>query len=249
MTVLSTTRQISTLSRRGSPTLLFACAVAIAAMAGTALAQSTQMAPSQSIDKEYLLYLPANSHDVDHPAIIQAFIDQGYEVSTYAYFGENRIDYANRIADEIRNLISRGVAPQNINVVGGGTGSAIALLTSAAVGSSHVGYVVLGGCDEMLKTQYRFRLAGNVLAIRDAADAGAGSCRPFWSSAPKLRNQRDLVLNTGHGVALFATARDEWLAPLADWTRGGQVDVGKIRIGAVDRRAPGVGEAARGAAD
>jgi len=228
-----TPHAISKLAPRRSPKLLLGCAIAIASLSGAAIAQTSPAAQPSQNDKEYLLYLPSNSQEVDHAAIIEAFIDQGYEVSTYAYAGENQLDYARRIADEVRNLMDQGVAPENINVVGGGTGSAITLLTSAAVGNRHVDYVVLGNCDDTLKTQYRFRVAGNVLGISDVADSSSRSCRPFWTSAPKLRNRRDLVLDTGYGAALFDTARDEWMRPMVSWTRGGQVDVGATKVAAV----------------
>lgn len=220
MNLSTTTRPIAATLRMR----LSAVAIAIASAAGTAVA-----APPAA-EAPYLLYLPSNTPRVDHPAIIQAFIDQGFNVRTFAYAGEDDADYARRIAGEIRELLAQGVAPQDINVVGGGTGSAVALLASAATGNRHVDYVVLGQCDDMLKVRYRFRLAGNVLGIRDAADAGSGSCRAFWSGAPKLRSQRDLVLHTGYGAALFDAPRAEWLQPLVEWTNGGQVDVGAVRV-------------------
>lgn len=234
MTCSSTTR-ISTSSLRLSPKVAIGCAVALAAMSGAVWAQSSQMAPSPNAGAEYLFYLPSHSPEADQSAIVQAFIDQGYEVRTYAYAGEPRMTYAKRVAGEIRDLIRQGVAPENISVVGAGSGSAIALLTSAAVGNRHVDYVVLGSCDNTLKSQYQFRPAGNVLGIRDVADSASGSCRPLWSQAPKLRARRDLVLDTGHGAALFSTAREEWIRPMVGWTRGGQVDVGDTKIAMVDR--------------
>ena len=168
---------------------------------------------------------------------------------TSRYAGEPRVDYARRVAGEVRTLLSRGVKPAAITVLGAGTGTSVAALTSGVTGNRHVNYVLLGECDSMLKVEYRFRMSGRVLGLRDAADAGSGSCRPLWSESPKVSGRRDVVLNTGLGAALFDEPRAEWLLPVAEWAGGGTVDVGKIRIGAVQRPAPEAGDAATGAGD
>lgn len=224
-----------------------ACAAAIAVTAALpAAAQSPQDPVS---DAQYLIYLPSRSNSVDHGAIIQSLGDIGFEVITLAYAGETRVDYARRVAGEVRALTAKGIAPAAITVLGAGTGTSVAVLTSAVTGNRRVNFVLLGQCDPLLKVDYTFRMSGRVLGMRDAADAGSGSCRPLWSESPKVSERRDVVMNTGLGAALFDQPRPEWLQPVAEWAGGGTVDVGKIRIGAVERRAPHAGEAASGAAD
>jgi hypothetical protein len=115
----------------------------------------------------HLIYLPSTEAGVDHAAIVQAFEDQGFEVSTFAYAGEKRLAYAHRIADEVRGLMAKGVAPEEINVVGAGTGSKVATLTSALVGNGHVNYALLGQCDPHMKANYNFRMSGRVLGIHE----------------------------------------------------------------------------------
>lgn len=224
--------------------LAAALLVAVSA-AMPAAAQDPQEAVS---DARHLIYLPSRSAGVDHAAIIQALGDMGFTVNTFAYFGETKSDYARRIAGEVRALLSQGVKPAAITVLGAGTGTPIAILTSAVTGNRHVNYVLLGECDSQLKVDYRFRMSGRVLGLRDAADSGSGSCRPLWSASPKVGERRDIVLNTGHGAALFDQPRPEWLQPVAEWAGGGTVDVGKIRVGAVERPVPS-GEVASGVAD
>ena len=216
------------------------------AVANPASAQGPQDAVS---DAQHLIYLPSRSPGIDHAAIIQALGDLGFTVNTFAYFGETKSDYARRVAGEVRALISQGVRPAAITVLGAGTGTSIAVLTSAITGKRQVNYVLLGECDSQLKVDYRFRMSGRVLGLRDAADAGSGSCRPLWSGSPNVGERRDIVLNTGHGAALFDQPRPEWLQPVVEWAGGGTVDVGKIRVGAVERPAPAIGGAAIGVAD
>ncbi|MFC3552448.1 hypothetical protein ACFOLC_15700 [Lysobacter cavernae] len=177
-----------------------------------------------------LIYLPSTEAGVDHAAIVEAFGDQGFDVSTHAYAGEDRRTYARRIAAEIKALMAQGVPAEEINVVGAGTGSAIATLASAAVGNAHVNYVLLGQCDPLLKHQYRFRMSGRVLGVRDDADTASHSCRPLWNESPRVSERQDLVLNTSYGADLFDAPRNEWLQPLLEWSGGGQVDVGEIKV-------------------
>lgn len=182
----------------------------------------------------HLLYVPDTSTQVDHAAIIREFEGQRFNVATFAPVGEDRVTYARRIADHVRGLMQQGVAPEAISVLGGGSGSDVALLTSAIVGNRHVNYVVLGGCDPMLKDSHHFRLAGEVLALRDAAQ-GPRSCRPLFTGSPRLQERRDVRLSTTHGSRLFDTARDEWTKPAVRWMNNGKVDVGEVNVAVAAR--------------
>jgi len=219
--------------RRKVSSLAVAVTMLVALVSGAASAGMPEA--NASADDNHLIYLPSDAPGVDHAAIIRAFEERGFNVSTYAYAGEDRVTYAKRVAGEIRGLLRRGVDPGNISVVGAGSGSPIALLTSAALGNRHVNYVVLGQCDAQLKQQYTFHLAGNVLGVRDAEDRSSHSCRPMFERSPRLRERFDLVLKTGYGAALFDRPHEAWLQPMVDWTSGGQVDVGDIKVTQVDR--------------
>jgi len=180
--------------------------------------------------QQHLLYLPQNSTDVDHLAIIQAFEKEGFVVSTYTYAGEDAYTYARRIANEIRTLTRQGVDPSDISVMGSGSGMTSTLLASAVTGNRHVSYVVLGGCDRALKNYNHIRLSGNVIALRDAGDSGSQSCRPLFTGSPRLSARKDLKLDTSYGAALFNTARAEWTGPASQWMRQGKVDIGEVNI-------------------
>ena len=180
----------------------------------------------------HLFYLPSTSPAVDHAAIVQAFTEMGFDVSTLAYAGEGDATYARRVAGEVRALMGRGVAPQDITVVGGGTATPVAVLASAATGNRHVNFVLLGHCNPTMKSRYAggFRMTGRVLGIRDVADADSGSCRPLWEGSPRVSARQDLVLNTRFGGALFDAPRVEWTQPLMEWSTGGKVDIGDVEI-------------------
>ena len=199
---------------------------------GVAAAQ-TPMANGQ-----YLIYLPSTAANVDHDAIVSAFGDSGYTVETFPDVREGDVVYARRIAGEVRALIRNGVHPRRISVVGAGSGSKIAALVSGVASNRQVNYVLLGGCDLILKQQYTFHMSGRVLGIRDAADRGSHSCRPLWQESPKLSDHRDMVLNTEYGATLFEKPRAEWMSPLTGWTNRVSVEIGELHVGSLTRRMP-----------
>lgn len=226
---------------------LFRRVLPVALAMAVALPAAAQAPQEDTADSPYLIYLPSRSPSVDHEAVVQTLGDIGFNVITLAYAGETRLEYARRVAGEVRALTARGIAPEAITVLGAGTGTSVAILTSAVAGQRRVNYVLLGQCDPLLKVDYRFRMSGRVLGLRDSADSGSQSCRPLWSDSPKVSDRRDMVVSTGHGAALFDRPRVEWLQPVVEWTGGGRVDVGEIRIGAVENPAGAGGETALGA--
>lgn len=211
--------------------LASATLMTLVAMAAPAIDAREQAVPS---DARYMVYLPSRSATVDHAANIRAFEEIGVSVVTLAYAGEADRDYARRVTKEVRSLIASGVAPDAITVVGAGSGSPVAALASAMTASRRVNYVLLGNCDARLADDSSFHMSGRVLGVRDAADSASLSCRQLWRGSPKLAQHRDLVVESGLGVALFDAPHPEWMQPVASWSQGGQVEVGKVRIGSVD---------------
>jgi hypothetical protein len=181
----------------------------------------------------YLVYVPSRSPAVDHAANVRAFEERGFTVVTLAYAGEGDGAYARRVRGEVAALLEDGVAPEAVTVVGAGSGSPVVALASSAAANRRLNYVLLGNCDERLADDPRFHMSGRVLGLRDAGNRASLSCRRLWRDAPKLGDRRDLVLHTGLGAALFDAPRAEWLQPLSDWSRGGRVDVGDVKVATV----------------
>lgn len=182
-------------------------------------------------DATHLVYLPSRAAGVDHLALIDAFGERGFTVHTLAFAGESDAGYARRIAKHVRALMREGVPPERITVVGAGSGSPVAALTSAATGHRRVNYVLLGQCDRTLRDEYRFRMSGRVLGMRADSDDSSHSCRPLWQDAPKVGERRDFVIASPLGARLFDQPREEWMQPLARWSQGGRVTVGEVRVG------------------
>lgn len=189
-------------------------------------------AAERADEARYLVYVPSRSAAVDDAANVRALEAHGFSVLAQPVASRDAVAEARAVRDAVRALLDRGVAPEAITVLGTGSGSQVAALASAVTGHRRVNYVLLGSCDERLADLPGFRMSGRVLGVRDAADSASLSCRRLWRDAPKVGRRLDLVLETGHGAVLFDVPREDWLRPVAEWSRGGRVDVGAVKVAA-----------------
>ncbi|HEY8011984.1 MAG TPA: hypothetical protein VIE67_13405 [Rudaea sp.] len=181
-----------------------------------------------------LIYLPADRAAADSAAIAKAFSDEGFNVTVFAATaGEDQLAYARRAAHRVKDLVAQGTPAEDISVVGAGSGSPVAVLTSASAGLRDVNYVLLGHCDESLKDKYRFRMSGRVLGIHDVDDPDSHWCRPLWRMSSRVSARREVAIATGFGATLFDAPRDEWMRPALSWVTHGQVDVGAAKFSQV----------------
>lgn len=182
----------------------------------------------------YIVYLPSGTVVTADDAIVARFVEMGFNVEPIPRNGRSDVDYSRRVANHVRLMMRQGVRPDAITVVGVGPTSSVATLASAQVMHRRVNYALLGQCNSLIKAQYRFRMSGRVLGVRDAADPASHSCRPLWQESAKVGDRRDLVLRTPHGAALFDRPNAEWMEPVADWGRRGEVSIGRVRTSVAD---------------
>lgn len=208
---------------------------------GSNAARSALSAPASTAridqDGSYLLYLhpkivedqglPASSPengDFRYGAILDHFRQQGFTV-----LGEQRPKdadatvYAQRSLAEIERLLSGGVKPQNITIVGASKGAYIASLVSHLARNPSLNYVLLAGCSAGTVAYMRdnnMDLYGNVLAIRDVADTQwAGSCAEVFAFSSGIRRTKEIVLSVGSGHGIIFGPLEEWVRPTREWAR------------------------------
>jgi hypothetical protein len=159
----------------------------------------------------------------EYDAILKALRDQGFVVtSEQRPKGADVNVYAKHVADEVRALLRRGVAPSNITVIGASKGAVITMLASTLLQNRDVRYVLLGDCNDWVYQHYDIRLSGRVLSIYDAGDEFGVSCAPFFRRAGALRAHDELELRLGLRHGFLYAPRPEWLVPAARWARGGK---------------------------
>jgi hypothetical protein len=193
----------------------------------------TQIDPT----KRYLFYMHGKIiEDQGLPAISPEFGQYQYEeildaLESYGFvvISEQRPkdadgwEYARRGASQVGELLTAGVPPGSITVVGASKGASIAAGVSYLVGNPDVNYVLLGSCHPSLIEQWKQQgvtLSGNVLAIRDAADDEfSGSCAELFnlSQGKGLSRRDELVLHVGTGHGILYHPMPEWVLPTVHW--------------------------------
>ena len=192
-----------------------------------------------SIDptKRYMFYLHGKIlEDQGIPAVSPEFGEYRYEeiLMTLQSYGfevnsEQRPkdadgwEYAQRTARQVDELLTAGVPPGSITVVGASKGGSIATVASSLVGNSEVNYVLLGSCHPTLVDEWikgGLILSGNVLAIYDFADEEySGSCEELFSlsEGKGLSRHDELVLHVGTGHGILYQPLPEWVLPTVQW--------------------------------
>lgn len=208
----------------------------LSALPVLALAQLADVPEAPKADAKYLIYL----HGVgierygvvkareDYRGIVKVLQERGFIVISEVRSSDTKVDeYCKKVARQVKALITRGVPPENITVVGYSKGALIALRAAAAGDSPKVNYVILAGCVkkgsefyEMWANNVAPHMKGRILSIYDAADPDRGTCQEFFASAGDKVTGKEIELETGQGHELFRNVLDKWMSPLSDWAGG-----------------------------
>ena len=154
----------------------------------------------------------------EYQEILESFKERGFVVISEARKQSPEIEpYAAKVATQVKQLLSAGVPPQNITVVGASQGSWIAMLVSTYTANRDVNFVFLAACaaeDGLLKS---VDLHGNVLFISERTDL-AGSCQRFRDDAKGIREYKAIEINTGLKHGFLYRPLKEWLEPTIEWS-------------------------------
>lgn len=164
--------------------------------------------------------------EYQYHAILDRFAAAGFTVVSDVRPPDADSDaYARLAVARIDSLISSGVSPSDITIVGASKGAHIASLASHYARQPHMNVVLLAGCQAntvsyMLENDVR--LTGRVLAIRDSADTElSGSCAELFTDLDdadesEIRHD-ELVLELGIGHGIIFRPLDEWILPTINW--------------------------------
>jgi hypothetical protein len=188
----------------------------------------------------YLFYLHGKIiEDQGIPAVSPEYGEYEYEVILeklashgFIVISEQRpknadgMKYAERVAEQVTELLRTGVPAKNITVVGASKGAGIAIEISHLLENEEINYVIMAICnpDEIdLLMQNQTILYGNVLSIYDSADELAGSCQEIFalSEGRGLARYDEIVLHVGSGHGILYQPLDEWVIPVVEWASGG----------------------------
>ena len=125
--------------------------------------------------------------------------------------------YAAKVITQIQKLLTAGVAPRKITVVGASKGAVIAMTVSMRLKNRDVNFVLMGNCNDGTLEQRQVDLWGNVLSIFDRSDDIGGTCQKFFEKAKGLNKRKEVELQTGLGHGYLYKAMNEWIDPAVEW--------------------------------
>ncbi len=224
--------------------LTVALTVALAPAAASAAGEVHRQVPVE-VDpaRNYLFYLHGawierhglgQPHPIHGPYrfedIAAAFAARGFVVIAAARLRETVAPrYAEGIADQVRHLLARGVAPENITIAGHSKGGMITLAAATLLRAPTINFVVMAGCGregssfrrgyERFIARRAAALQGHILSLYDRADREAGSCRQALERAIRV-DGRETTFSTGLGHGLFYAPRDLWIDAVVSWVGG-----------------------------
>ena len=154
----------------------------------------------------------------DYPAVVEALGARGATVlSEVRDSGTGVSDYAATVVAQIERLISEGVSPERIIVVGFSKGGAIMLNVSRLMQRPEIRYVPLAACSSWLKSYPQFQISGHVFSIYEKSDDLAGSCRELAENSLGISSFDEKRINTGKEHGVFYLPNPRWVESVLDW--------------------------------
>lgn len=172
-------------------------------------------------------------------ALAKGFSEKGFIVITEIRKQGTQIEeYAQKIGSQIKQLITSGVSPAKIAVVGHSKGGAISLIVPSIVGDESVSYVVLAGCalpstvsigqhnpraeyTDTIK-KYAPTAKGKMLSLYDVQDDIMKTCNEYAASAPGIKMEEqelNIGVRPGFGHAVFYSPDNKWLDTVIGWLK------------------------------
>ena len=128
-----------------------------------------------------------------------------------------------KVAGQVKILLDKGTAPEDITVSGYSLGSIETLLVSIAIANPKVNYVLLAGCPGSGVRSFDIdyaKVQGRVLSIIDTKDDKFGSCK---ERLPENVLQKEIAFDSGYGHAVFRYTGEKnmklWREPLESWAK------------------------------
>ncbi|WP_265942862.1 alpha/beta hydrolase family protein [Dechloromonas sp. A34] len=173
----------------------------------------------------------------DTTGLTNAFAKAGYVViAEFRPKGSRVPAYADKISGQITQLLTTGVPPKNIAVVGHSKGGYITIATATRLANPGIHYAILAGCAlpsarniggadaratyEKLIADTQGQLKGRILSQYDTTDDWMGSCKDLQAANAGLTIEETAIQSgyaAGMGHSLFYTPEPIWFEPLVKW--------------------------------
>jgi dienelactone hydrolase len=157
----------------------------------------------------------------EYDAILDTMRRAGFEVLSEQRGPNASSDSAaSRIAHQVDSLLTLGVAPEEITIIGFSKGGWIAILASSKLQNPRLGFVFMGACGPWSNDAPDLHVSGRMLSLIETSDTLGVSCAPMFSRKAPNSISRETALSLGLGHGTFFQPRAAWLEPVLAWARG-----------------------------
>lgn len=154
----------------------------------------------------------------EYRAILETFADLGFVViSEVRPSAADVATWAERVGGQVRRLVSGGVPPEHITVVGFSKGGVIAIFASSALADDRLNFVFMGACGPWVEGQADLVPRGRLLALRESSDSLVGSCSELFARRGVGGESREVVTDLGGGHGAFYRPQPEWVQEVVAW--------------------------------
>lgn len=157
----------------------------------------------------------------EYKKILKVFEDAGFKVISEQRPKDTDVNqYSQKLADEIGELIKKGVAPEKITVVGASKGSLIAMLTSTKLADKNVKFVIMANCNKWVQDNFELDLHGKILSIYEKSDTKGGeTCEAIKTNSKGISQYKEVQINTNLNHGFLYKPLKEWLEPAIEWAK------------------------------
>lgn len=159
---------------------------------------------------------------VEYNEILKSFKNDGFIVfSEKRQPKTNAVEYAKKVVKQIDSLISKGVQPNHITVIGTSKGGYIAQFVSTFAKNPNLNFVFIGSFqDTDIEEIPTINFCGNILTIYEKSDVyGVTATKRKETSKLKINQFKEIELNTRLKHGFLYIASDEWIQPCKMWAR------------------------------
>ena len=210
------------------------CFTSLFAVVSAFMSFSQEKSPNK--DQRYIFFLhnkfiEENDLSVAHPEYGKAEYNEilaSFRKDNFIIFSEKRskntnaAEYAEKIVEQIKKLIKKGISPNKITIIGTSKGGYIAQYVSSYLANPDVNFVFIG-CFRDIDIQEipDINFCGNILTIYEKSDIyGVDAIKRKETSKLKINHFKQIELNTNLKHGFLYKALDEWIVPSKKWANG-----------------------------
>ncbi len=181
--------------------------------------------------EKYLFYMhgiqledlgPDHKRAKDYEKILDELVNNGFQV-----LSEHRESvviefYAKEVAEQVRDLLGKGVPAENITISGYSKGSLITQAVSGILQNPEINYVLISGCSDLYQVNYS-KMQGKILSIVDKGDDLFFSCSKKINANKAGVTFKEVSFVSGRGHRVFRLPKRKyfelWVDPLIAWAK------------------------------